>query len=280
MCTPEVIVFNIDGPKKGRPNDPERIKREIQELDRIDWECELEIRSHRENKGIRRAIPEAVSYVMEKYGKAIVLEEDVRVGPQAIEFANQMLERFESTTEVGHISLYNIVDKSNLSNPNDSIRLSRYPESIAWASWESSWRNYRDTLDLAKFSNIAIILRVTKSILETASWLVTFREVQSGRLSSWAYRWTAALWRNNLYSISPNENLVQYSGFDEGAHAFRKAPWKELPIGKYQEDPPAFARVDEKADLWLSKRIFGGSAIGLVTRFSGSIFRMVWRDKN
>jgi len=217
---------------------------------------------------------------MEKYGKAIVLEEDVKVGSQAIEFANQMLDRFESNPEVGHISLYNIVDKSNLSNPNDSIRLSRYPESIAWASWESRWKNYRDTLDLAGFYNFSKIFRITKSIFETASWLVTFRDVERGRLSSWAYRWTAALWKDNLYSVSPNENLVQYSGFDEGAHALRKAPWKELPIGRYLEKTPAFPRVDEKAELWLSKRIFGGSLTGLVMRVSSSLFRMVWRDKS
>jgi hypothetical protein len=280
LVAPRLLVFNIDGPKKERPSDNENIESIILEIEKIDWDCRVEVRTSRENKGIRRAIPEAVSYVMAKYGKSIILEEDVVVGPQAIDFANRMLEKFEHSPDIGHISLYNIVDKGLLSSPDEPIRLSRYPESIAWATWEASWSKYADGVDLRWLVKSGVIHRFTKNFFEKLSWLTTFGDVDRGHIASWAYRWIASLWRNGLYSVSPNENLVRYSGFDEGSHTTRKAPWKELPVGRLEETSDKEPLLDESADLWLSKKIFGGTFLGFLMRMATSVIRLIWKDKN
>jgi hypothetical protein len=266
---PETLIFNIDGPKNATKNlgqtaqDFSVLIR--QEIAKIDWPCALEIRAHPKNQGIRIAIPEAVTYVLTKFSRVIVLEEDVEVGPQAIEFANQMLQKFDSDSTVGHISLYNIVPAAVLEIQTGPARLSRYPESVAWATWASKWRQYGDDVPPSDLSRLRVLWGIVKNLWEALSWLLVFRDVRNQRISSWAYRWVSSLWSSGMFCISPNVNLVTYKGFDEGSHTRFRAPWTELPLGKIDLSKDFQPSFNFQGDAWLSKRIFGGSigAFGL-----------------
>jgi hypothetical protein len=277
------LIFNIDGPKTGvkgggqRSQDvPDLIR---QEIAKIDWPCSVEIRTHEINQGIRTAIPEAVTYALAKFSSVIVLEEDVEVGPQAVEFANQMLEKFDQDSTIGHISLYNIVPADYLEHPREPARLSRYPESIAWATWASRWEAYDDQVALADKTLFRILRSRTHNLWEAFSWLVVFRDVKSQRISSWAFRWVSSLWMNDMHCISPNVNLVTYKGRDEGSHTRFRAPWVEVPIGAIDLSKDFQPQFNRQGDAWLSRRIFGGSTGTFALKSVSSLLLRFAKDR-
>lgn len=251
-----------------------------QEIAKIDWPCSIEIRAHKRNQGIRTAIPEAVTHVLTKFSSVIVLEEDVQVGPQAIDFANQMLEKFDHDSTIGHISLYNIVPTHFLERRGDPVRLSRYPESVAWATWASRWEAYNDQVSLADPSFFRILRTRSRNLWEALAWLVVFRDVKRERISSWAFRWVSSLWVRDMYCLSPNVNLVTYKGLDEGSHARFSAPWTELPLRNIDQTRDVKPQIDNLSEVWLSRKIFGGSVRAFALKVLSSLVLRFSRDRS
>ena len=84
-------------------------------------------------------------------------------------------------------------------------------------------------------------------------------------IQSWAYRWIASMWRENIKCISPNMNLTTYVGSEDGTHTRRKSQIIELKVSKTDEwVTNVSADVDHAADKWISQKIFHASPIGLV----------------
>lgn len=277
---PKIIYFSVDGPKKHRSNDLLKTQQVAAAVSVIDWECDLRMRVRESNLGIRRAIPDAVNWVMSENETVIVLEEDVVIGPQALNFAHEMLSRFEASSEIGHVSLYNVVPKSQMSKPAAELRLSKYPESVAWATWKRAWKFYDDEIEWGSKATWRDLTKVCGSKLGAVQWKLNFLDAKMGRISTWAYRWISALWANNLLSISPNVNLVTYCGSDEGSHTKTSLPWKELPVENVSlEKIQNRVLLDFKADAWLSRRVFRETAFGITLHIGITLFRSVRKEK-
>jgi len=75
--------------------------------------------------------------------------------------------------------------------------------------------------------------------------------------------------------VSPNQNLVTYTGQVQGTHTRRKTPWSELPIQPLAADSSSTSLTiiepDHKADKWLATNIFRESAFGLAEGITVSI---------
>lgn len=86
-----------------------------------------------------------------------------------------------------------------------------------------------------------------------------FLGAADGRIDSWAYRWTHAVWRQGMLSIVPYQNLVSNIGFGAGAtHTRETHPLADLPVFPMNfplVHPPAIAR-DAAADERTSRRVF------------------------
>lgn len=278
---PKLIYFSVDGPKKHKKMDQLKTQQVAAAVSVIDWDCEIRTRFRETNLGIRKAIPDAVSWVLGENDRVIVLEEDVIVGPQALDFGTEMLSRFEHSTQVGHISLYNVVPRSILSNPASEIRLSRYPESVAWATWKRSWSLFDDDVRWGSFSELGELKKITGSMFGAIQWKLNFQDAKNARISTWAYRWIASLWANGMTVVSPNANLVVYAGADEGSHTTSKLPWTELEIEEMNfSSILGKAIIDEKAESWLSKTVFRETFLGVMYHTAVIIFRIFKPEKH
>jgi hypothetical protein len=94
---------------------------------------------------------------------------------------------------------------------------------------------------------------------ERRAWEHNFEATARGRIDSWAYRWTLALWQAGALSIVPYRNLVSNIGFGSGATHTREAdslgarPTSPMPFPLVH--PPALVR-DDAADERTSRRVF------------------------
>lgn len=262
----ENIIFAVDGPKANKPGDAEKV-REVQQLvETIDWTDKVETRFRPANLGLQAAVTDAVTHAVSHYGQAIVLEDDTAPGPLWVPYGQAMLERHRDDSSIEHISGYNLVPDAIMTHPAQGSRLSRYPESFAWATWDRAWSQFDGTLDWALNASLADLQKIVGSRTGALRWKQNFHDAEAGRISSWAYRWISSMWSRGSFVLSPNANLVTYTGFDAGTHTVMTAPWNELP----QFEGPLEAllggtepRLDERVDEWVGKTVFAETAYGV-----------------
>ena len=106
---PKLILLAVDGPKEGRTNDADLVRQTQNLVSEITWDTEIRTRFRDANLGLRKAVVDAVTWANSEYGRVMVLEDDVRVGPQLLEFLNHNLNTHKQNSKIAHINGYNLV---------------------------------------------------------------------------------------------------------------------------------------------------------------------------
>ena len=261
---PKLILLAVDGPKNNRANDAELVRQTQELASEITWDAKIRTRFRDSNLGLRRAVVDAVTWANSEYGRVIVLEDDVRAGPQLLEFLNHNLSEHQKNTKIAHVNGYNLVPKEHLSNPDHASRLSIYPESYAWATWDRAWKKYDDDLSWAKNASLGDIKKICGSTVGALRWKQNFSDAAAERIDTWAYRWLATIWSNKLNVISPNHNISNYKGQENGTHTFFKVKYREPHIGILEIDQAnTNEKIDDLAEKWLKEKVFLESPLGI-----------------
>lgn len=258
---PQIIFFSVDGPRKDKKNDHELVMQTQLAIKSIDWDCDLKLRFREDNLGIRKAVPDAVSWALESNNEVIVIEDDAIPGPDLLVFMQNQLRSLRNDLNVAHVSGYNLVPLHKISLPRNLTRGSIYPESYLWGTWARAWTMYDDDIEDYR----SIVQKMNFSQVEKLTWRINFRMASKDLIQSWAYRWIASMWRENKECISPNMNLTTYIGSEDGTHTRRKSQITELKVSKIDERVTNVSGdVDHAADKWISHKIFHASPSGLV----------------
>jgi hypothetical protein len=264
LSAPETVRLAVDGPRRNRPGEAELVRQCLAVVEQIDWTDDVEILERATNFGLERAIPDAVSWVLRSHESVIVIEDDVTIGDQFVEFAQSMLSRFADDESIMHVSGYNVVPAASLTGPGSPIRLSRIPESFAWATWRRAWAHYDPDLSWSRTCTLSDLNRLTGSQLAATRWRQNFRLAEHRLISTWAYRWIASMWSHDGWCVSPNKNLVTYRGYSGGTHTRRKARWTEQPIEHLEMlDDVEHPHVDVSAEGYLHRTVFHASPLGV-----------------
>jgi hypothetical protein len=281
---PGHIILAVDGPKPGNSVDDLLVQETQSAVGGITWPAKIETIFRSSNLGLRHSVAAAVSHVTSLYGKAIVLEDDVTVGSDFLDYANAMLERYKDEKDLAHINGYNVVPPNQLRGNVGESRLTRYIESFAWATWDRAWNQYDPDLTWALNSSLQELASHCGGLIPAAKWKINFLDAKSERINTWAYRWLATIWSNSWHVLSPNRNLVSYQGWSEGTHTLRTAKWTELPVSILEFGKrDSFAEPivhDESADRWIGKQVFRESTIGIAEGIAASVaLRVINRNQ-
>jgi hypothetical protein len=76
-----------------------------------------------------------------------------------------------------------------------------------------------------------------------------------------------------MFAISPNINLVNYRGNDDGTHVLRQPRWNDLAVTDFPEPLNSNSNVmfDQASDRWLGRNVFAESTLGVVDGFATSL---------
>lgn len=283
LAKPARVLFAVDGALNDY-EDESRVRQVLEEIDLVDWECDVLLKHDGIHRGLRRSVESAVSWAFENTDRLIVLEDDTRPTIAFFEFMNRCLELFAEDQTVGHISGYNKVPTNSLTHPEEPFRKSRYPESFAWGTWKRAWRHYGSDLSDWIHLPASEIHNFTVSSLAARSWKINVRDARDEVISTWAYRWTLSLWAENLRCVSPNVNLVSSTGARFGTHTRTKPTWQEIPTGEFKNFSTSARetiQLDNLADLWLEKTTMRATPFGIIRRNLESVgLRMIsWSNK-
>ena len=121
------------------------------------------------NEGSNVNMYDGISQVINKYGRIIVLEDDILTAPAFLPFMNQALDRFEAEQDVFSICGYNPVTmKSRLQGDSFSYDVFR---SWGWATWKRCW----DTFSMEEGKDIISKIDIRKAHTEAIMYMCAFQ---------------------------------------------------------------------------------------------------------
>lgn len=200
---------------------------------------------HAENRGLARNIIAGVTEQTERYGRVIVLEDDLIVAPYFLRFMNEALEAYKDEPRVGHIQACDFTGDPAL----PPTFLIKWTGSWGWATWRRAWQlfNPDGKALLEELERRGLTRRFDFN--GTYRYTRMLRRQVEGKNNSWAIRWNASLFLAGVLSLNVGRSLVLNDGFDGsgthcgGGNLYRSTLWTEpllvVPITPAVEDETA-----------------------------------------
>lgn len=207
----DLFIF-ADGPKQGKA-DSEIIKvRDY--LKTISGFQSITIIEQKQNIGLANSIIKGVTEIVGKFGKVIVLEDDLETSPDFLRYMNNALDRYDKDDQVMQISghMFNL----KIDTLTDAVFLP-FTNSIGWATWKRAWDNLDPLMhgykELKKSNK-----KILKFNLDGAYDYFGMIESQlNGQIDSWAIRWYLSVFMAGGMVLYPVNSLVRHFGFGDGA---------------------------------------------------------------
>ena len=163
-----------------------------------------------ENWGLARNIINGVTTQVNRYGKVIVLEDDLVVAPYFLQFMNDALEVYKNEPRVGHIQACDFTQDSSL----PATFLIKWTGSWGWATWDRAWKHFNPNgNELLQELEERKLTRIFDFNGKYGFTRMLRRQIE-GKNNSWAIRWNASLFLKDILSLNVGRSLVQNEGFD------------------------------------------------------------------
>lgn len=171
---------------------------------------EINIIEREENWGLAKSIIDGVTTRVKEYGRVIVLEDDLITAPYFLQFMNDALEAYKDEERVGHIQGCDFTQDPSLPD----TFLIKWTGSWGWATWDRAWKYFNpDGKALLKQLEDRK-LTYTFDFNGKYGYTRMLRRQIEGKNNSWAIRWNASLFLNDILSLNVGKSLVQNEGFD------------------------------------------------------------------
>jgi len=203
----ELFIY-CDGPK--RAIDEKAVKQVREIVKSYNWCGAVQVVEHDVNLGLANSIIHGVTEIVNRYGRIIVLEDDLVLSPQFLNFMNDALDSYKDIQEVMHVSGYMFPVRGKL----PETFFYRATSCWGWATWKRAWDKFEpDAIKLlAKFENAK--QRWEFDIKGTMQYYEMLHEQTRNNTDAWAARWYASVFFNNGLCLHPGISLVNNIGHD------------------------------------------------------------------
>ena len=216
------------------------------------------------NWGLARNIIDGVTTQVNRFGRVIVMEDDLITAPYFLQFMNDALETYKDEPRVGHIQACDFTNDPSLPD----TFLIKFTGSWGWATWDRAWKYFnpdgKELLRQLEERNLTRRFDLNGNYPFTRM----LRRQIEGNNNSWAIRWNASLFLADILSLNTGRSLIQNIGFDGsgtncgGGGLYSSTLWmKPLPIEKWspieenEKAREAFARYYHRTNCFMAKAI-------------------------
>lgn len=242
----DLIIFS-DGPKND--SDEANVGMVRAYLEGVTGFRSVVVHPSKENKGLASSIIDGVSTVLAENGKVIVLEDDMETSPHFLNYMNDALTLYENETKV--ISVHGYIYPCR--NPLPDYFFLRGAHCWGWATWRRGWNLYEP--DGSK-----LLARIVKNNgardfdYDHAYPFTKMLEDQiAGLNQSWAIRWHATAFINNMLTLYPGKSFVNNIGLDgSGVHSIERDVVYNVSV---REDYAGLPAISAAEDLGARKEV-------------------------
>lgn len=224
----------------------------------------ITITERAENWGLARSIIDGVTTQINRYGRVIVLEDDLVVAPHFLQFMNDALETYRDEERVGHIQACDFTHDPSLPD----TFLIKWTGSWGWGTWNRAWKHFNADGKALLTELESRKLTYTFDFNGKYGYTRMLRRQIEGKNNSWAIRWNASLFLKGILSLNVGKSLVQNEGFDGsgtncgggGLYAselyMERLPVKKIsPIEENIQARNAYVRYYARTNSFMAKAI-------------------------
>lgn len=214
----DIFIYS-DSPKNEQAKENvTKVREYINDLPQKNLFKSVTIVNAKQNKGLANSVIDGVSNIINKYGKVIVLEDDLILSKHFIQYMNDALNFYQNNKKIWSISGYNLP----IDIPKEykkEIYLGYRGCSWGWATWKDRW----DKVDwsVSDYKKIKNSFFKRKKFNRGGNDMALMLDAQmQGRCNSWAIRWCYQQHKENMYTIYPVNSLIKNIGLDgTGTHS-------------------------------------------------------------
>lgn len=214
LATETPLFVYCDGPRQDEQD--ERIRRVREQAYAIEGFRSVTVVEREHNLGLSASITSGVTQLCQDFGRVIVMEDDLITSPDFLRFMNQGLDLYATEERVASIHGY-AYPLASTGLPETYFL--RGADCWGWATWARAWRHFEP-------DGAALLRKLEDTRLGRrfdydgyAPYMRMLRNQTRQRNQSWAIRWHASAFLQNMLTLYPRESLVTNVGFDDsGIH--------------------------------------------------------------
>lgn len=202
------LIIYSDAPRNA--TDTPKVEEVRRLLRHVKGFAKIEYVERSSNWGLARNVIDGVTTQVNRYGRIIVVEDDLVVAPYFLRFMNDALECYKDEERVGHIQACDFTNDPALPD----TFLIKWTGSWGWATWARAWKHFNP-------DGKALLEQLeTKHLTRTFDFEGNYRFTRmlrrqiKGENNSWAIRWNASLFLADILSLNVGRSLVRNTGFD------------------------------------------------------------------
>ncbi len=210
--TSELFVFS-DGPQSDK--DRENVNTVREYLKSVTGFKKVIIVERDKNSGLAQSVISGVTEIVNRYGRIIVLEDDMTTSPYFLRFMNEALEFYNDEEKV--ISVHGYIYPVKAKLPETFFL--KGADCWGWATWKRGWDIFephgRKLLDELRTRELT-----RRFDFDGAYGYTKMLEDQvNGKNDSWAVRWYASAFLRDKLTLYPGKSLICNIGTDaSGTH--------------------------------------------------------------
>jgi hypothetical protein len=224
----DIFIFS-DGAKN--QSDLQKVKEVRRLIKSIVGFKHISIVESNENHGLANSIVSGVSDVIQRYGRIIVIEDDIVTSPLFLRFMNESLNLYNNDENVASIHGY-VYPIENL--PNTFFL--RGADCWGWATWARAWSEYepngKKILTEIKYRGLEREIDFNYS----TNYIKMLKNQINGKNDSWAIRWHLSAYLKGRLTLYPGTSFVRNIGNDNsGQHSKATNVFDSKLIDRYNE---------------------------------------------
>ena len=210
LASQSELYIYCDGAKENASAEQvERIRENRKVAHGADGFKSITIIEREKNVGLKANIVEAVTEIVNKYGRVITLEDDIVTSTGFLRYMNDSLELYKDDEQVMHISGYMWPHRYRL--PETFFYPVPYPGG-GWATWARAWQHYSDDAEALYQSwkdrwdefNLFGGDYLQKQLIAN----------YKGEMNTWFIKWHAVMLHRKGLTLYPRQSLTNNIGFD------------------------------------------------------------------
>lgn len=214
----EVFIFSDDSKDEKSAEGVEQVREYIDSLLGRGLFKSVSINKAEKNRGLANSVISGVAEIIDRYGRVIVVEDDLVSSPDFLEYMNEALRFYEKDKQIWSISGYTF----KIAIPEDyksDVYLSYRGCSWGWGTWSDRWSKVDwGVRDYDEFrSSRTQRVKLNRGGRDMAGMLDAQKR---GKIDSWAIRWCYAQSRLDMLTVYPVVSRIKNIGLDgTGTHS-------------------------------------------------------------
>lgn len=173
----------------------------------------VHVKVAQKHMGLANSIIQGVTYVINKHGKAIVLEDDLLVSDNFLEFMQKALIFYKENPKIWSVT-GNTEALPSLNHYDHSVYMSYRANSLGWGTWKNRWNMVDwNVSDYNKFKyNFIKRFLFNRGGNDLSNMLDC--QMQKKEYDSWAIRFCYQQYKEGKWTVYPTCNKVIHVGND------------------------------------------------------------------